>query len=227
MSVAIKAIKPKPYYPQALPSGRDTPSVDLSRFILPRRLTPFVFLFLACFTCIVAMFAVEPATPAPLPQIQPYSPPQPVAAAEPVTIPSEIAEVASLIPPAAAATLPVTKSERTYNKPRISVRNPSSAISTDRTAKLMQSGIAAARDGRRTEALQLLDKAQRLAPDDPRVLYNLAVLHDRMGDREQAAIYYRQVIQYAQPGQAIDYRRVAARYSQLHPADNNSNTPDD
>ncbi len=41
------------------------------------------------------------------------------------------------------------------------------------------------------EAIALLTSAQNLEPTNPTIAYNLAVMHDRVGDRVNAAMYYR------------------------------------
>jgi len=45
------------------------------------------------------------------------------------------------------------------------------------------------------EAIQLLQKAQKLAPQDDRVVYLLSSTHARKGDRERALTYLREAIQ--------------------------------
>lgn len=205
------------YRPQTLSPGHHKISPEFTRFILPRRLGPLLFLVMACVLCIAAMFIIGPVSSAPVPPAQPYV--APVVASEPVAVPAEIAEIASLIPPAAAAELPITQSKNhtAASKAKITIIDPETTPA-DKVTNLLQAGIAAARAGQRDKALSLFSQAHRLAPDNNAALFNLAVLHDRMGDTAQAADLYRQVMANPQPGNAIDYRRVAARITVLQAA---------
>lgn len=67
----------------------------------------------------------------------------------------------------------------------------------DITAQL---GIAYGGGGRYEEALRLLDMAEALNPGSAFVLYNKAVLYDKMGHSRQAGELYRQIIRLAAEG---------------------------
>ena len=68
----------------------------------------------------------------------------------------------------------------------------------DITAQL---GIACGASGRYEEAMKYLDMADALNPGSAYVLYNKAVLYDKMGKSQQAGELYRQVIRLAADGQ--------------------------
>ena len=68
----------------------------------------------------------------------------------------------------------------------------------DITAQL---GISCGAAGRYEEAMKYLDMADALSPGSAYVLYNKAVLYDKMGRSQQAGELYRQVIRLAADGQ--------------------------
>jgi hypothetical protein len=71
-----------------------------------------------------------------------------------------------------------------------------------------QRGIAALEAGENERAIHELEHAVALAPDDPRVLYNLAVAHTRTGDESACAIFHRVLV--LEPGNVEAQRAVDA-----------------
>ena len=67
-----------------------------------------------------------------------------------------------------------------------------------------QLGVAHAGVKSYAEALKYLDMAEALRPGNGYVLYNKAVLYDRMGNEQQAAALYRQLVRLAAEGHLSD-----------------------
>jgi tetratricopeptide (TPR) repeat protein len=86
----------------------------------------------------------------------------------------------------------------------------------DITAQL---GIAYGSAGQFEDALKYLDMAEALSPGSASVLYNRAVLYDRMGRAQQAGDLYRQIVRMAAEGnldQTLPLEAIRRRLAVLH-----------
>ena len=201
------------YRPQSLRKAPAT--AGISQILLPRRRGPFLLMSLLAIAAALAF----------LPDFEPPAQPKTTLAAHPVVaeprIDPSIAAVAALLPPTAAATLPldnVTEQRTTLPPNRtlnITVRKPE-PLPDDGSALALQ-GIKLAQAGDTDGAEAALRASLSHDPRNPLILYNLAVLADRRGDEETARTLYNSTLEAltARPSAGISPQRVADRLDRL------------
>ena len=91
--------------------------------------------------------------------------------------------------------------------------------SADNASEQLAFGVDMAKRGLWSEALFRFKQAQRQRPDDPRILNNMAVAHEALGNFDRALEYYQQAIKADRTNRELkrNYSRFIEFYRAFKP----------
>lgn len=191
-----------------------------AHYRLPRRKAPALLILCTTLLTLVAaaqFYRAEPVVAAlPVPVAAPPLP-APASIIDKPSLQDEIAHIAGLMPEAVAAPLPVgrnskyTETQQTNTRPQIKIRE----VKVETPSTLARQAIALARQGYGDAALDLFQQAHEKAPEDATILYNIALLYEKMVEPQKAAQYYRAALRARQNSSLLNHKMLNQRINEL------------